>query len=321
MSRPIADSLDGPTVDWPWLRSFVAVMNAGSLTAAARSLRTTQPTVGRHIRSLERQLGETLFDRTPDGFVPTSRATELYERAAAVEQAVTGLAASLVTGTTELSGLVRVTTSQIFAIELLPYLLSDLLARHPSLQIELIASDEVRNLLRREADVAVRFIRPTQPEVIATKVGEASFGLFAHRDYLARAGRPRTARELGSQGHRLIGFEDTRATVEAVMRLGSEIDPSQVQLRSDTFLVHVAALRAACGIGACQLWLAARHPELERVLPKIEVSRIPIWIAAHDDLHRSRRIRAVFDHLVERLRQEFDNAGATPSRPKTGAPR
>lgn len=292
-------------MEWPWLRSFVAVMNAGSLTAAAYALRTTQPTVGRHIRSLERQIGETLFDRTPDGFKPTSRATALYERAAAVEQAVTGLATSLSSGTAELSGLVRVTTSQIFAIELLPHLLSDLLVRHPRLQVEVIASDEVRNLLRREADVAVRFVRPVQPNVIATAAGEASFGLFAHRDYLARAGKPRTARDLRSQGHRLIGFEDAQATVDAVKRLGGDADAAQVQLRSDTFLVHVSALRAGCGIGACQLWLAARYPELERVLPDVDVSRIPIWIAAHEDLHRSRRIRAVFDHLTDRLRQEF----------------
>jgi DNA-binding transcriptional LysR family regulator len=303
-SHPKTAYADGPDIPWPWLRSFVAVVNSGSLTSAARSLQMTQPTVGRHIRAMERQLGETLFERRPGGLVPSARATEIYERAAAVEQVVTGLSASIARANPELSGTVRVTTSVIFAIELLPGLLADLLRVHAQLQIELIASDDVRNLLRREADVAVRFVRPDQPDVIATKVGEVAFGLFAHRDYLARMGTPRTPRQLVR--HDLIGYEDPKATVEAVAGLGVQVDAAHVRFRSDSFLAHVAALRAAYGIGACQTWLAARYPELIRLMPHVEIVRVPIWVAAHDDLHRSRRLRVVFDHLVERLRESFD---------------
>ena len=241
-------------MNWPWLRSFVAVLKTGSLTAAARQLNTTQPTVGRHIRALERQLGETLFDRHPNGLVPTARATEIYERAAAVEEAVSGLTASVGQASPQVSGLVRLTTSMVFAVELLPGLLQDLLHTHPGLQVEVIASDDVRNLLRREADIAIRLVRPQQGEVIATKVGEVQMGLYARRDYLAREGTPSHARELGT--HSLIGYENAKATVDAMAQIGIAVEPAQVRVRSDNFLTQLAAIRAGCGIGACQLWLA-----------------------------------------------------------------
>jgi DNA-binding transcriptional LysR family regulator len=304
--RPKSAKAEGPNIDWVWLRSFVAVVDTGSLTAAARRLNTTQPTVGRHIRAMERQLGETLFDRQPGGLVPSPRGTEIYERAAAVEQAVTGLSASIAQINPQLSGLVRLTTSVVFATELLPGLLAELLREHPLLQIEIIASDDVRNLLRREADVAVRFVRPDQADVIATKVGELAFGLFAHRDYLARIGAPRSLKAL--EGHTFIGYEDPKTTVDFMTRFAARFETGQVRVRSDSFLVHLEALRSACGIGACQTWLAARHPELVRLFPKVEVARVPIWVAAHDDLHRSRSLRVVFDHLVRQLRDLFNEA-------------
>ena len=291
--------LEAGPMNWPWLRSFVAVLQTGSLTAAARQLNTTQPTVGRHIRALERQLGETLFDRQPDGLIPTARATEIYERAAAVEEAVSGLMASIGQATPQLSGLVRVTTSMVFAVELLPGLMQDLLRRHRGLQVEVIASDDVRNLLRREADIAVRLVRPQQGEVIAAKVGELQMGLFARRDYLARQGTPSRPPELRS--HSLIGYEDAKATVDAMAQIGLVVEAAQVRVRTDNFLAQLAAIRAGCGIGACQLWLADRYPELERVLPDAKPWQFPVWVAAHDDLNRSRRIRVVFDHLVQGL--------------------
>ena len=290
-------------IDWQWLRSFVAVMDGGNLTAAARALGTTQPTVGRHIRALEKRLGETLFERQPNGLQPTARATDLYERSAAVEQAVTGLSASLGSASPSPAGLVRVTTSVIFAVELLPTLLAPLLDRHPLLQIELMAGDDVRNLIRREADVAVRFVRPEQPEVVASKVGEVAIGLYAHRDYLSRAGTPRRKAQLAQ--HAFVGFDNATAIVREAARLGIGLDANRVRLHSDNFLVQLAAVRSGVGIGALQTWLAARHSELVRVLPRLDVSRLPVWVATHDDFHRSRRMRAVFEHLVSELGQRF----------------
>ena len=115
---------DHPVLSWVWLRSFVAVVNTGSLTAAARALKATQPTIGRHIRALEKQLGETLFERRPDGLVPTVRGTEIYERAVAVDEAVTGLTSSIASPSSELAGVVRITSSLNFTVELLPPLVA-----------------------------------------------------------------------------------------------------------------------------------------------------------------------------------------------------
>jgi DNA-binding transcriptional LysR family regulator len=302
---PLSPPTDPGGIDWQWLRSFVAVLDTGSLTAAARALGTTQPTVGRHIRALERRLGETLFERRPGGLAPTARATDLYERSAVVEQAVTGLTASLGSSSSspELSGTVRVTSSVTFAVELLPRLLAPLLRDNERLQVELMASDDVRNLIRREADVAVRFVRPVQPEVVTTKVGELAIGLFAHGQYLERAGRPRQLRQLAT--HSLVGFEDVAAVVGALARLGVAVDAQRVRLHSESYLAQLAAVRAGIGIGAVQTWLAAQYPELVRVLPGLDVAHLPVWVATHDDFHRSRRIRAVFEHLVGELRKLF----------------
>jgi DNA-binding transcriptional LysR family regulator len=301
--RSVTAFSDHPEVSWIWLRSLVAVVNTGSLSAAARATKATQPTIGRHIRALEKRLGETLFDRRPDGLVPTARGTEIYERAAAVDEAITGLTSSIGSQTTEVSGVVRITSSLIFTVELLPALLSQLLRENPLLQIELTPSDEVRNLLRRESDVAVRLARPTQPEVIARKVGEVTLGLYAHRDYLARRGTPGTTSQFAK--HDLIGYQDAAATVGRLAEMRLPINAAQVRVYSENLLTHVAMLRAGCGIGACDVWLADRHPELRRVMPGVDVATWPVWIAAHDDLHRSRRFRLVFDYLSDRLREKL----------------
>jgi len=292
---------DHPVVSWVWLRSFVAVVGTGSLTAAARVVKATQPTIGRHIRALEKQLGETLFERRPDGLVPTVRGTEIYERAVAVDEAVTGLTSSIASPASEVAGVVRITSSLNFTVELLPPLVAQILRENPLLQIELIAADEVRNLLRREADVAVRLVRPTQGDVIATKVGEVTLGLYAHRDYLARRGTPRSPGQLST--HDLIGYQDADATLGRLAQLGLAVKAEQVRLCSENLMTLVAALRAGCGIGVCDVWLADRHPELQRVMPRIDVAQWPVWVAAHDDLHRSRRLRLVFDGLCQQLRQ------------------
>jgi DNA-binding transcriptional LysR family regulator len=233
----------------------------------------------------------------PGGLRPTARATELFERAVAVEQAVTGLSASITRATPELGGVVRVATSMTFAVEMLPEVLARLLAEHPQLQLELLASDSVSNLLRREADIAVRFVRPNQPDVVAVRAGELPIGLYAHRDYLARHGPPLRPEDWAR--HSLIGMEDPAVTLQDAAALGVRLERSNVRFRSDTYLAQVAALRAGAGIGACQVWLADRYPELVRLDRNISLPSLPLWVAAHDDLHRSRRIRVVFDAMVE----------------------
>ena len=294
---------DDQAIDWTLLRAFVAVMETGSLTRAARQLALTQPTLGRQVRALEARIGETLFDRLPGGLRPTARATELFERARAVEQAVAGLSASLLSpASPALDGCVRITASRLFACELLPDMLAPLLDAHPGLRIELVADDGLADLIRREADVAVRLARPTQPDVIARQVGEVGLGLHASRDYLARHGWPDA--RAGLAGHRVIGPADAAATLARAAALGIALDESQLRLRCDDHLAQLGALRAGLGIGLCHDWFAARSPGLAR-LDGLAVPPLPLWLAAHDDLPRSRRIRVVFDHLAARLAAMF----------------
>lgn len=303
MPKKVQIASPSDAIDWPLLRAFVAVVEYGSLSKAAQRLQTTQPTVGRHIRALEARLGETLFDRVPTGLRPTLRAAELFERALAVEQAVTGLSTSISRVSPDLEGVVRVTTSMTFAIEVLPRLLAPLHINHPALQVELMASDAVSNLARREADIAVRFVRPAQPDVVAVKAAELAIGIYAHQDYLARVGPPKTAADWLQ--HTLIGMEDPAVTLAEGAAIGLDLQRANVRFRSDTYLVQIAALRAGIGIGTCQVWLAGRYPELVRLDDGHQIPSLPVWVAAHDDLHRSRRIRTVFDQLVAALKQEF----------------
>ena len=300
-------------IDWTLLRSFVAVVDTGSLTAAARRLGTTQPTVGRHIRALEGHLGETLFERRPEGLLPNARATAIYESAAGLDEALTGLTAAMNSPIAGFAGTVRITTSQIFAVEVLPPILAVLLAQYPGLEVELIADDELRNLFRREADIAVRFVRPEQPSIVATKVADLPVGLYASREWLAARGGVLTPAMLAQAD--LVGPEDAAYAVQSVRALGLDIDPRHLRFRSASWLAQRAALRAGVGVGACQCWLAEQDANLVRVLPQAALHPLSLWVAAHDDFHRSRRIRAVFDFLAQALRERFRNDGEVPVKP------
>lgn len=296
-------------IDWSLWRSFIAVVEGGSFAQAARRLGLAQPTVGRQMRSLEQQVGELLFERRPEGLRATPYALGLFERARAVEQAVVGLSESIARQAPGLAGTVRVACILTFAVELLPAILAPLLRQHPQLEVEIAASDVERNLVRRDADVSVHIARPLQPEAIVAKVAEVELGLYAHRDYVARHGRPETPADWA--GHTVIGVENAEHTLRDAAAHGIQLPRGSVRLRSDTYLVQAAALRAGAGIGLCQAWLAARTPELLRLDRPGELPTLPVWVAANDDLHCNPRIRAVFDHLVAALGEHFSPPRST----------
>ena len=296
--------------DWALARSFLAVMRAGSLSGAARLISTAQPTVGRHIRALEAMAGDTLFDRKASGFHPTDRALELFERAVAAEGAVAALAQTIQAPAAELAGVVRITTSTIFGVEVLPELIARLMEAAPGLEFVLHAHEGVENLLGRDADIAVRFVRPAQPDLIATKVAEVAVGLFASRGYIERQGTPATMEDLA--GHSFVTSEGAGETKAIAQARQIDLRHDQLRLRTDNLLARIAAVRAGAGIGPCHVWLAQRYPELVRVMPDWDVARLPVWVVAHDDLKRSRRLRFVFDYLVTELKQAFGAAGSIP---------
>jgi DNA-binding transcriptional LysR family regulator len=280
--------------DWQLWRSFLAVLRAGSLSGAARRLRLTQPTLGRQIAALEATLGRTLFTRSTDGLRPTDTALELFPHAEAMEAAASALVRAASGAEGELRGTVRLAASEFMGAAVLPPMLARFRAEHPGVEIELSLSDRTENLLRRDADLAVRNVAPAQAALMARRIGEAPVGLFARRDYAAAHGLPARAEELA--GHALIGRAEHAGQARTVLGF----DP-RFGFRCDSDLGLLAALRSGLGVGYCQVGVGRRDPDLVPVLPGLVLARIGVWLAMHEDLRASRRVRALFDHLAREL--------------------
>ena len=286
------------TPDWSLYRSFLSVLRTGSLSAAAREEGLTQPTVGRHIDSLEKALGVTLFTRSQHGLSPTEASLELRPYAESLEATAAALVRAAV-GRDGVCGTVRVTASEIVGAEVLPSILAKLHQSHPQLVIELVLSNRTEDLLRREADIAVRMVRPTQQALIVRHVADVELGLHARREYLERRGTPASIPDL--RAHTLIGFDHENAFIRSVRARGLPLDRGMFALRSDSDLAQLAALRAGFGIGVCQVPLARRAADLVRLLPKSFAFKLEVWIALHADLRSSARCRAVADALAAGL--------------------
>lgn len=299
-------SVPGPEPDWAWYRSFLAVVDAGSLSAAARALGLTQPTLGRHIDQLEKALDLKLFVRSVDGFAPTEAALELQSYAASIASNAAALRRAAASHGDGVRGTVRISASDMIGVEVLPPILARLRARHPALVVELVISNAVDDLLRRQADIAVRHLAPTQEALIARRVGAIELGLYAHRDYLAAHGTPRTLDELAE--HALIGPDGDSLLVRKLQAQYPILQRARLALRSDNNLVHLAAIRAAYGIGACQSVLAARDPAIVRVLRAEFSIMMDTWVAMHVDLRSTPRCAVTFAAIVEGMTAHASHA-------------
>jgi DNA-binding transcriptional LysR family regulator len=281
--------------DWTLVRSFLAALEHGSLLGASRRLGSSQPTVGRHISELESQLGVVLFERTGRGLLPTDMAMRLADSARSMEAGALQLQRSVSGADAGVSGTVRITASQPVACVLLPPLLAKLQLLLPSIQIELVASNEVSNLLRREADIAVRMVQPDQSTLVARRIGKVTLGVYAHRDYLQRSGSPRHASDL--LGHTLIGSDRNEDILRGFAALGYPLTREHFAFRSDDFLACWQALRSGMGIGFIADYLARTDTSIVRLLPSLKITPLPMWLAVHREIRTSKRIRAVYDFL------------------------
>jgi len=285
--------------NWDELRTFVEVARDGSLSAAARRLGLTQPTVGRHIDALEAALGLTLFTRSPRGLTPTPAALALEPHVEAMAAAAAALARTASGEAAADRGTVRVTASEIIGSEVLPPILAAFHAAHPGIAVELALSNRTADLARRDADVAVRMVRPTQSGLVARRIGSSRIGLYAHRDYLARFGEPRSLTDLAS--HCFIGFDRDNSSFRAAGDFARKLTREFFGFRCDNDLAQIAALRAGVGIGGCQENIARHTPELVAVLPNAFHYALEVWLVMHEDLKATRRVRLLFDHLAAGL--------------------
>ena len=289
-----------PAFDWSLVRSFLAALDHGSLLAAARVLHTSQPTLGRHIAELESQLGVLLFERTGRGLVPTATALQLAQSARAMEHGARELAQRISGTQTQTTGTVRITASVPVAVHLLPGVLAAMRQALPGIQVELVSSNEVSNLLRREADIAVRMVRPSQGSLVARKIGDVALGAWAHRDYLARCAPVRSPQDLLALD--LIGSDADTSILRGFAALGFNIQPSAFALRSDDFVVQVRAAQAGYGVGFLADYSVRDDPDMVKLLPQqLRIPPLPMWLAVHREIRTNARIRAVYDFLAQAL--------------------
>ncbi|HEX2592325.1 MAG TPA: LysR family transcriptional regulator [Rhizomicrobium sp.] len=286
-------------IAWDHYRSFLAVVREGSLSAAARVLGLTQPTLGRHVDELETSLNTPLFARSPHGLAPTAAALELVPHAEAMASAAEALLRAASGEGAAPRGVVRVTASEVVGVEVLPPILTAFREQHPQIVIELAVSNRNQDLLRRDADIAVRMARPTQGALIAKRIGKIDIGLYAHKRYLKRHGTPKTPEDL--LRHAVIGFDRDISSLRSLNGGGMPITREIFAFRSDNDHAQLAAMRAGFGILAVQSGVASRERELVRVLPNDVTFSLEMWLAMHEDLRMNRRVRLLFDHLAAAL--------------------
>lgn len=285
---------------WELYRTFLAVLAEGSLSGAARRLGLSQPTVGRHVEALEAALGGlVLFTRSPQGLLPTDTALALEPHVRGMASAAEAVVRTASGEAGEARGVVRITASEVIGGEVLPPILADLREAHPGIVIELVLSNQTQDLLRREADIAVRMVQPTQAAVLAKRVGMVRLRLYAHRRYVERHGLPNTPAEVLAGP--IIGFDRLPSIDPSRFAANGAISREMFAFRCDSDLAGLAALRAGFGLGVCQEPLAARDPDLIRVPLDMLYFELGIWVAMHEDLKSTRRMRIAFDTLVEGL--------------------
>jgi DNA-binding transcriptional LysR family regulator len=288
-------------IGWELYRSFLAVLDEGSLSAAARSLGVAQPTMGRHVATLEKSLGLALFTRSQLGLMPTEAAQSLRSFAVAMQSTAAALERAAASQGTGVRGTVRVTASDVIGVEVLPPILTRLRDQHPDLVVELVLTNRVQDLLRREADIAVRMLRPRQELLVARRIGRIELGLHAHERYLSRHGTPRNLADLAK--HSLIGFDQTTAFIRSAGKALSGWRREAFAMRTDSDLAHLALIRSGAGIGICQAAIGRRDAAIVRILAKQFSLPLETWITMHEDLRNSPRCRVTFDALVEGLQQ------------------
>lgn len=288
-------------MDWSLVQSFLAVAETGSLSAAAAALGQSQPTLGRHIKSLEAALGSALFRRRPRGLELTSFGAEIQPAAQAMRMAAQHItnAAELESG--ELGGTVRIACSVFAAHHILPKVLAEIRTQAPGIALVLQASDDTDNLTFREADIALRMYRPNQDGLIAKKIADIEMSVFAAHSYIQRKGRPETLETLFE--HDVVGYDQSPLMIDAVAEFGYQITPDAFCVRTDNQSAYWELVRAGCGIGFSQAHLGRGDPVVEELALDIPIPALPVWLTTHEDVRRIPRVDHIWNMLAEMVPQ------------------
>jgi DNA-binding transcriptional LysR family regulator len=293
--------MDWRSVDFDWnrARAFLVTAEEGSLSAAARALGLAQPTLGRQVRALEEELGVVLFEHVGRGLVLTPGGLELLEHVRAMGDAAGRMSLTAGGQSRAVTGTVRITANEIYSAYLLPPLVQKLRQEAPGIELHIVATNAPVDLQRREADIALRSFRPTQPELIATRLGDDPMRLYASKRYLARLGNPRTAAQLSRA--EFIGLDSTDAMLEGLNGLGLSLTQRSFPVLTHSHLVHWELVKQGLGVGIVPEWVGDAEPRVRRALPGLAPLPLPLWLTTHRELKTSRRIRQVYDLLAAEL--------------------
>ena len=298
----MTDSID--RFDWALVKSFLAVLDAGSLMGAARRTGALQPTLSRHITEFEAQLGAPLFERTGRGVSPTPAALAIADAARQMQAGAETLSRTLAGQRDQTTGVVRLTTSMVAAAYLLPPVIATLRREEPGIVIELVASNQLTNLLRREADIAVRMVRPVQSSLVARKIGSVGIGAYAHERYLQQAGTPQAPADLAR--HALLGYATDDVIERGFAAMGVALRRENFAIRTDDQVAYGMLIAQGAGIGFVAHYNAPHWPGVRRVLPQLPIPSLPCWLAVHREIRSSKVVRRVYDFLAQALPPMLD---------------
>ena len=285
--------------DWNKARAFLVTAEEGSLSAAARALSMAQPTLGRQVSGLEQELGIVLFERVGRGLRLTTSGVELLKHVRDMGDAAGRVSMNALGQSQTLEGTICISASETYAAVLLPPIIAKLRILEPGIHVEIVVANHASDLRRREADIAIRNFRPTEPDLIAKKVGDADAVLYATPGYIDRIGNPTTTEEL-RHAH-FVNLDHGGMMMKGLNRLGLGLTEENFPLLTESYLVMWELVRQGAAIGILDAYIGDSDPNVKRVLPDLEPLIFPIWLVSHSELNTSRRIRRVFDFLAEEL--------------------
>ena len=285
--------------DWNRVRAFLVTAETGSLSAAARELSQSQPTLSRQVMALEKELGVALFERGPAGLELTPNGLALLEFAREMGETANRLSLAATGQSQAIEGNVCISATEIASAYVLPPIVHGLRAREPGIHIEVVASQRASDLRRREADIAIRAFKPTQPYLIARRLGESHHYLYASRAYLKAIGWPKKIEDLDDAT--FLGFDRTDTLIDAYRTLGLELTQKHFPIIVHDQMVQWSMAKAGLGIALMLEDVATKEPDMVQLLPDSAPLLTENWLVTHRELHTSRRVRFVYDFLAEQL--------------------
>ena len=285
--------------DWNHVRAFLATVDEGSLSAAARATGQTQPTLGRQVAALEEAIGVTLFERVGRSLTLTASGAQLVDHVRAMGEAASRISLAASGQSQSVEGLVRISASDVLSTYQLPQVMALLRDKAPGIEVEVVSSNVISDLLRRDADIALRHVRPEQAELIARKLADNDAYLYATPEYLARVGNPVTLQDL--KNAEFIGYGKPDEMLPHFVAMGLPLTRSNIRYHSDSGVVGWQMVCQGLGIGVMSEQVAALSPVVVRVLPDQTPVTFPTWLVSHRELVTSSRIRLVFDLLADAL--------------------